>query len=161
MNKKEVKRSIFSYVFVIAILICLYYVFVSFRSVNNKLTYDEFINNLNNGTIEKLEMTPSSSGQVYNLVGKLKGYKENEVFSLKAPLSEKVVSDILNASEEGNFEIVVNKDPEANSFLLILLNFLPYALIIGIALLLGVRGIIRFDIIIKLIVPFILVAIDL
>lgn len=134
MNKKEVKRSIFSYVFVIAILICLYYVFVSFRSVNNKLTYDEFINNLNNGTIEKLEMTPSSSGQVYNLVGKLKGYKENEVFSLKAPLSEKVVSDILNASEEGNFEIVVNKDPEANSFLLILLNFLPYALIIGIAL---------------------------
>ncbi len=76
MNKKEVKRSIFSYVFVIAILICLYYVFVSFRSVNNKLTYDEFINNLNNGTIEKLEMTPSSSGQVYNLVGKLKGYKE-------------------------------------------------------------------------------------
>ena len=111
MNKKEVKRSIFSYVFVIAILICLYYVFVSFRSVNNKLTYDEFINNLNNGTIEKLEMTPSSSGQVYNLVGKLKGYKENEVFSLKAPLSEKVVSDILNASEEGNFEIVVNKEP--------------------------------------------------
>ena len=34
-------------------------------------------------------------------------------------------------------------------------------LIIGIALLLGVRGIIRFDIIIKLIVPFILVAIGL
>ena len=94
MNKKEVKRSIFSYVFVIAILICLYYVFVSFRSVNNKLTYDEFINNLNNGTIEKLEMTPSSSGQVYNLVGKLKGYK----FASSYRVNEDDLQEFINKS---------------------------------------------------------------
>ena len=56
MNKKNVKRSIFSYVFIVAVLICLYYAFVSFRNVNNQLSYDEFMSNLNKGTIEKLEI---------------------------------------------------------------------------------------------------------
>ena len=60
MNKKNVKRSIFSYVFIVAVLICLYYAFVSFRNVNNQLSYDEFMSNLNKGTIEKLEITPSN-----------------------------------------------------------------------------------------------------
>ena len=50
MNKKNVKRSIFSYVFIVAVLICLYYAFVSFRNVNNQLSYDEFMSNLNKGT---------------------------------------------------------------------------------------------------------------
>ena len=54
MNKKDIKRSIFSYVFALAVLICLYYAFVSFRNVNNQLSYDEFMSNLNKGTIEKL-----------------------------------------------------------------------------------------------------------
>lgn len=134
MNKKNVKRSIFSYVFIVAVLICLYYAFVSFRNVNNQLSYDEFMSNLNKGTIEKLEITPSMSGQVYILQGKLKDYKDNEMFTLKAPLSEKVISDILSASESDNFKLKVNKDPEGSSFLLMLLNFLPYALIIGVTL---------------------------
>ena len=55
MNKKDIKRSIFSYVFALAVLICLYYAFVSFRNVNNQLSYDEFMSNLNKGTIEKLK----------------------------------------------------------------------------------------------------------
>ena len=38
MNKKDIKRSIFSYVFALAVLICLYYAFVSFRNVNNQLS---------------------------------------------------------------------------------------------------------------------------
>ena len=134
MNKKDIKRSIFSYVFTLAVLICLYYAFVSFRNVNNQLSYDEFMSNLNKGTIEKLEITPSMSGQVYILQGKLKDYKDNEMFTLKAPLSEKVISDILSASESDNFKLKVNKDPEGSSFLLMLLNFLPYALIIGVTL---------------------------
>ena len=134
MNKKDVKRSIFSYVFIVAVLICLYYAFVSFKTINNQLSYDEFISNLNKGTIEKLEMTPSSSGQVYILQGKLKGYKDKEIFTLKAPLSEKVVSDILSASENDSFKLKVNKDPEGNSILLMLVQFLPYALIIGVTL---------------------------
>ena len=134
MNKKDIKRSIFSYVFALAVLICLYYAFVSFRNVNNQLSYDEFMSNLNKGTIEKLEITPSMSGQVYILQGKLKDYKDNEMFTLKAPLSEKVISDILSASESDNFKLKVNKDPEGSSFLLMLLNFLPYALIIGVTL---------------------------
>ena len=134
MNKKDIKRSIFSYVFALAVLICLYYAFVSFRNVNNQLSYDEFMSNLNKGTIEKLEITPSMSGQVYILQGKLKDYKDNEMFTLKAPLSEKVISDILSASENDNFKLKVNKDPEGSSFLLMLLNFLPYALIIGVTL---------------------------
>ena len=77
MNKKNVKRSIFSYVFIVAVLICLYYAFVSFRNVNNQLSYDEFMSNLNKGTIEKLEITPRMSGQVYILQCKLKDYKDN------------------------------------------------------------------------------------
>ena len=124
MNKKNVKRSIFSYVFIVAVLICLYYAFVSFRNVNNQLSYDEFMSNLNKGTIEKLEITPSMSGQVYILQGKLKGYKDKEIFTLKAPLSEKVVSDILSASENDSFKLKVNKDPEGNSILLMLVQFL-------------------------------------
>ena len=61
-------------------------------------------------------------------------HKDKETFTLKAPLSEKVISDILSASESDNFKLKVNKDPEGSSFLLMLLNFLPYALIIGVTL---------------------------
>ena len=129
MKKNQARKTIFSYVS-LGIFICAVLFFMNLTGVKvNKLNYNEFYKQLDKVT--ELSLTPSSGGGVYEITGKLKGYEKNESFYLKAPLSEEVISDILDSSKENNFKVTTNSDPASSTIFLFLMNVLPIALIIG------------------------------
>ena len=129
MNKKGVKKSILSYFSIIIFFILIFLAFNYFNNKVNNLSYDEFIKNLNDGNIVELVITPRSNSSIYELEGKLEDYDDNESFVLRAPLSEVVMSEILSYEDE--MKIIVNKDPDSSSLLVILVNILPLLLIVG------------------------------
>ena len=83
------------------------------QDVNN-LTYTEFIKELNEGTIEKMYITPRGSAQTYEITGTLEGYKENESFFTRLPMSEQVMKKIVEASEVQKFKLEAKNDPESS-----------------------------------------------
>ncbi len=136
MNKKSVKRGLMPYIFLIVFVIVVYFIFSSMNQKVNKMTYDEFVVQLNKNNITELEVTPKERSVVYLLEGKLKGYKENETFRLNVPFSDEVMKEILKTDEEGNlgFKLVANSDPESSTLLMILVDVLPLVLLVGVAL---------------------------
>ena len=127
--KKETRRNIFSYVAIFAFFALVFFLYRTLTTTVNTFTYDEFIENLNDKKIDTLEITPKNSSSIYQIDGTLKDYKEGESFTLKAPLSETVISNILEKSEEDSIEVKVNKDPESSSILSILINVVPILLL--------------------------------
>lgn len=130
MNK-NMKKSLFPYVFLfIFIVVCLFLVNGNGIKVN-EITYDEFIKNMNNNEIKELTITPKTRSNLYYVEGKLKDYKENEKFTLYLPQSDEFISKIVIGESDYGFSIDVKQDPEAASWLLIVVNVLPYVILIG------------------------------
>ena len=105
MNKKEVKKGLVPYLFMILIMLGIFYVFNVMNKDVNNLTYNEFISELNDGTIETMYITPRSNAQTYEVTGTLKGYRKNETFFSRLPMSEEVMKKIVEASEVQKFEL--------------------------------------------------------
>lgn len=133
MNKKTVKKGLLPYVFIFLIMIGIYYSFNVMNRKVNILTYNEFIESVMDGSVEKLEITPRDRAKTYEVRGKLKKYKEKETFFARLPLSEEVIKKIIDASEVQNFKMTTVADPESSSLLLIVVNVLPIVLLIGFA----------------------------
>ena len=133
MNKKELKKNVVPYVSLLAIILVLLYVFNFMGNKVNELTYDAFMKNVNEGKVEKVEVTPSNGGGVYYITGKLDGYDKKETFKVTAPLSEEVVQKLVDGYEKYDYEIKVFKDPSSSALLSILANFLPIIIIAGFA----------------------------
>ena len=133
MNKKTVKKGLLPYVFIFLIMIGIYYCFNVMNQKVNILTYNEFIESVMDGSVEKLEITPRDRAKTYEVRGKLKKYKEKETFFARLPLSEEVIKKIIDASEVQNFKMTTVADPESSSLLLIVVNVLPIVLLIGFA----------------------------
>ena len=133
MDKKTVKRGLLAYLFLVLAMLSIFY----FASVGNQkieeLSYDEFIEELDEGNIKKLELTAHGSAYVYEVSGQLKDGKEDEYFVATLPLSEEVVKKINEASSNQDFEFVATPDPESSSLLLIVVNVLPIVLLVGVA----------------------------
>ena len=131
MNKKTVKKGLFPYIFLFVFIILCLLIFNSFNTTVNKLTYDEFINNLNEQKVTELEIIPKSRTQTYDITGKLKKYDENEIFSLNIPMSDEFLKDITEQSKTQDFKLNIEKDPEASEWLELLVNFVPTVLLFG------------------------------
>ncbi|MBQ7137257.1 MAG: ATP-dependent zinc metalloprotease FtsH [Bacilli bacterium] len=131
MNKKNVKRGLLPYVFLILLIMVVYYVFNVVNEKVNTFTYDQFINELNNKTVTEVSIVPRERAMVYEITGKLSSYEDNESFYVKAPLSDEVVKSILSTDEkELGYKVDWNTDPESSSFMLILVNVLPMVILI-------------------------------
>ncbi|MCI6899457.1 MAG: ATP-dependent zinc metalloprotease FtsH [Tenericutes bacterium] len=108
-----------------------------FMNIANKkvdvLTYNEFIEKLDNKEITKLELVARTNGYTYEARGKLEGYADNETFFARLPLSEEVMKKIVEASDNQNIELNVEPDPDSSSLLLIVVNVLPILLLVGVA----------------------------
>ncbi|MGM9879135.1 MAG: ATP-dependent zinc metalloprotease FtsH [Bacilli bacterium] len=133
MSKKDNKRNFLSYGLIICFFLAVFMVFNSLGAKANNLTYDEFMKNLNEGKVTELELTPKQASAVYEIVGKLEGYSKNESFEIKVPYSDSVISEILSVSDNKDLKVTVNKDPDGSSIWTIIINFLPFALLIGFA----------------------------
>jgi len=129
MNKKDLKKGIVPYVVLIVIMLAVIYFFNIFNVKVNELTYDKFVNKLNNNEITEITIIPSLDGGVYNITGKLKDYKENETFSVQVPLSDQVMEKITEANDKYDFKIKTEKDPNSSVWLIAVVNFLPIILI--------------------------------
>ena len=99
----------------------------------NDLTYDKFIEKLNKEEITELTIVTRGSGYVYDVSGKLEGYKKNESFESTLPLSDEVMKKIVKASDNQDFKLTVVPDPDSSSLLYILVNILPIVLLVGVA----------------------------
>ena len=136
MKKKNVKRGLMPYLFLLIFVGIVYFVFSALNQKVNKLTYDQFVKELNANNIVELEITPRERAVIYEINGKLKGYKENETFTSTAPFSSEVIAEIIETNESGElgFKLVANSDPESSTLLYIIVQFLPIAVMIGIAI---------------------------
>ena len=133
MNKKDVKKGLVPYLFMILIMLGIFYVFNVMNQDVHNLTYNEFVEKLNDGEIKNLYITPRSNAQTYEVTGSLNGYKKNESFFSRLPMSEQVMKKIVEASEVQKFELEAKNDPESSSLLIILVNVLPFAILIAFA----------------------------
>ena len=97
----------------------------------NKLNYDELITELSKDTVKSIEVTPKSNAGVYYITGKLKDYGKNEVFKVNVPLSETVINKILSYADNNEFEVKTNTNPENSSVVTILVNVVPFVLLIA------------------------------
>ena len=130
MDKKTVKRGLLPYLFIGLLMIGMYLMFNISNFKVTELSYDEFIENLDGGKIEVLEIVPRTSGYTYDVSGKLEGYKDNESFAAVLPLSDEVMKKIVEASDNQEFKLVTKPDPASSSFLMIIVNVLPFVILI-------------------------------
>ncbi len=132
MNNKTVKKGLFPYVFLLVFILGCLIIVNAFNTTVNEMTYDEFIKNLNEGNVEELSITPKTRTEIYEIQGTLKDYDENEYFTLNLPMSDEFLSKISQANENYDFELTIEKDPEASEWLAILIEVVPLLLLAGV-----------------------------
>lgn len=130
MNK-NMKKGLFPYVFLFIFIVTCLILVNGMNSKINELSYDEFIKSMNNNEIEELTITPKTRSNLYYIEGSMKDYEDNEKFVLYLPLSDEFISKIISSEDDYDFSIETKPDPEAASWLLIVVNVLPYVLLIG------------------------------
>ncbi len=135
MNKKNIRKSLAPYTFLLVFIIGCLIVFKLFDNSVKELTYDEFIQDLNGGKITELTITPKVRTETYELVGKLESYKDNESFILYLPYSDEFISKITEAKEKtSDFQLTVKNDPEASSWLAVVIDVVPLLILGGITI---------------------------
>jgi cell division protease FtsH len=133
MNKKDLKKNVVPYILLIALMGIIIYIFYISKTKVHEYTYNEFMGKVTAGEIKEIEVTPSRDGGVYYIEGKLKSFKEDEEFKVTTPLSEEVITLIVDGYEKYDFKIEVFKDPSSSTFLALLVNFVPLILIVALA----------------------------
>ena len=133
MDKKTIKKGLLPYLFIFVIMLGVFYFYTVAGQKVNDLTYDKFIEKLNKEEITELTIVTRGSGYVYDVSGKLEGYKKNESFVSTLPLSDEVMKKIVKASDNQDFKLTVVPDPDSSSLLYILVNILPIVLLVGVA----------------------------
>ena len=130
MNKKTVKKSALSYIFLFIVIIGVMYLVNILNTKVNKLSYSEFITKMEVGELVDVTIEPSSGGGIYTLTGTLEGYEENESFIVEAPLTDSTVKEIYDGRDLYKFDVTTKKDPSSSVFLYFLVNVLPLVLLV-------------------------------
>ena len=131
MKKNNVTKQTMPYLLLILVVLGTLVFYNIGQNKVNELTYDELIVELSKDKVESIEVTPKANAGVYNIKGKLDDYSENESFKVNVPLSETVLDKILSYADNNEFEVITNTNPENSSIITILVNVLPFVLMIG------------------------------
>ena len=130
--KKNVKKGMIPYLLLIVFVLSIYYILSLGGSKVNDLTYDKLISEIKGNNVEEIIITPNANEGTYNISGKLKNYGERESFYVKAPLTDTIISQIIDSNENLNYKIETESDPGSSPLLYILVNILPIILLVGI-----------------------------
>lgn len=133
-NANTIKKNLLPYVLLLFAALFIMFSTDLFNTKVNILTYNEFESALKEGKIEELTITPRTTALIYEVRGKVKGYKDNETFYAKLPLSDAVMNQIIELKGENNFKLEADSDPESSTVLRFILNVLPMVVIVGGAL---------------------------
>ena len=128
---KNMKKGLTPYILLFGFIIFCLILVNSLNAKINKLSYDEFIKNLNDGKITEMKITPKTRTNTYEVTGKMKEYAENESYIIQLPTSDEFISKIIENEEQNNFKLTVDTDPEASSWLVLLIEIGPLVLIVG------------------------------
>ena len=132
MNKKNVKRGLLPYLLLIVVILGVWY-FVALGSAKvNDITYDKLLAEIQEGNVTEVIITPHSNEGVYTISGKLKSYGDKETFSVKAPLTDSIIQQMISINDSINYEFDTDDDPGSSPLLYILVNVVPLVLIVGI-----------------------------
>lgn len=131
MTQKNMKKSIFPYIFLILTMLGVFYFFSIMNQKVNYITLDNFLKEANKGQVTEIVITPKSRASVYEITGKMKKYDKDETFFLRVPLAEEVMTQIMTVNNDKGFKIETSKDPESSTFLLFLANILPILILGG------------------------------
>ena len=129
MNKKVVKKSIFSYILLALIIFGVIYFFTVLNKKVNELSYSELIKSMEKKQITELKITPNNSAGVYELTGKMKKYDDNESFKASAPLADETIKELYEGRNNYGFEVKASADPSSSIFLSFILNGLTTLLL--------------------------------
>ena len=95
----------------------------------NELSTGDLLKEIKNQTVTEITVTPKSSESVYYIEGKLKDYKENESFKTKVVEAE--LNSIIAYADANELKVYeTESDPGSSAFLYILVNVLPFVLMI-------------------------------
>ncbi len=133
VDTKTVKRGLLPYLFLFIAMLGIFYFFNIANKKVNVISYDEFVEKLDSGDIKELNLVARASGYTYEARGKLDGYKDNETFFARLPLSDEVMKKIVEASDNQEFKLEVEPDPDSSTLLLVVVNVLPLVLLVGVA----------------------------
>ena len=97
----------------------------------NEFSYDKFISELDGGKVNKLEITAKNGAGIYYITGTLDSYSSKESFKVNVPLSETVLSKVMEYVEDDNIELTSVPNPENNNILAVAVNIIPTVLLIG------------------------------
>ncbi len=127
-NNNKFKNS-FPYL-ILAAVVLFVIVILGFQGTSVKeLKTGELLQELKNNNVTEIAITPNSNESVYYVEGKLKDYKEGESFKTKIVPSEvSVITDYVTLNDISEYD--TNSDPGSSPFLYILVNVLPFVLVI-------------------------------
>ena len=133
IDNKTLKKGLLPYLFLAIIILGVFYFFNVLNSNVHEFSYDEFIEKLEKGKVTELKLVARNSGGIYEVTGTLSGYGENESFEATLPLSEEVMKKLVIASDNQEFKLTVEPDPDSSSLLIIIVNVLPILIFLGAA----------------------------
>ena len=130
MKREKRQKSLLPYLFLAMFIIGVLYLLDNSTGKRNVLNYNEFQEKLIAKEVTEIEITPKSDAMVYEIKGKLKDYKENEIFTVKIPLSDTTISEILAQVDELNIKTTTINDP-SSGILVYILSTLPMIILVG------------------------------
>ena len=132
MNKKVIKRGLLPYVFLLIFFMILLGLVGMMNVETHEINYTKFMKKVEEKQVKEIEITPHSKSGIYTIKGKLKGYKSNEYFNFNMPLTDETMVKLIEAENDSNFTMTTTADSGANPLLIIVVEYLPTIILIGV-----------------------------
>ncbi|PPA68552.1 ATP-dependent zinc metalloprotease FtsH [Jeotgalibacillus proteolyticus] len=120
-------RNTIFYLLVFLVIIGIVGLFNNGNQPNQELTYGDFINALENGEVTEIDIQPNRS--VYNIVGQLSDYAEDEYFVTNIPMDSTVLPAIDEAAANTPTNVNVLEAPETSGWVTFLTTIIPFVII--------------------------------
>ncbi len=128
-NNNDRMKNTLPYAILVGVIAVILLIFTFQGDKVNTLKTGELLEYLRNEEVVSLTITPNSNENVYYVEGKLKDYKESESFKAKI-ISEDITAITDYVKEQEIKEYDTNSDPGSSTILYIVVNVLPFVLMI-------------------------------
>ena len=128
-NSNDKVKNTLPYIILVVVIGAILLIFTFQGDKVNELKTGELFDYLRNGEVTEIKITPKSNENVYYVTGKLKGYKESESFTTKIVAEEiSEITDYVKSQEIKEYDTL--SDPGSSTFLYIVVNVLPFVIMI-------------------------------
>ena len=127
-NSNRIKNAL-PYLILIGVVIVVLFILDMQGNKVNELSTGELLKSLKDNNVTEIMITPNSNESVYYVEGKLKDYGENESFKTKLVESEvPLITEYVTENDIAEYD--TKSDPGSSAFLYIIVNVLPFVLVL-------------------------------